>query len=411
MCGRTSFSLSREEVEALYSRVAAAEAAAVRERDATRTTNQRQQQLISDHGSYRLSPNVAPTSLLPVLSSSSRGTQQQQQQGAELSIETMKWGIATNNNTSSSPSSSSSSPPSPSSSPLLLINARSETAAALARFSRMLSVPSGRGVLAVDGYYEWEAKSKQPYFVRRSDGEPMLLAVLVDRKDQDEQRQQPRFVVLTRSPPKPLRWLHDRCPCILPSAEKAREWLLVGQEDAAAAATAASELLSRAGGVAVASSSEFGEGDNKQRGGSPLPLLTWHPVPKEVGKTSYQRGDANKDVRLGGIASLFGKAKAKKKEKEGEGGCSFAVKKEEEEKSAGSFSPSSCLPPPSSPPSGLKRKQRHGAVESQEQRERPAKKKKKKKKKATTTTATTSHSKGQQQRSLDSFLSPKKKGT
>jgi len=76
----------------------------------------------------------------------------------------MRWGISTG------------SPSLP-----LAINARSETAPALARFARLLSSPLGRGVLAADGYYEWEEKSKQPYFVRRSDGEPMLLALLVER--------------------------------------------------------------------------------------------------------------------------------------------------------------------------------------------------------------------------------------
>ena len=366
----------------------------------------------SDLSLFRPSPNVAPTSSLPVLSSSQRsGAAAVSEAPLPLSIEIMRWGISTG------------SPSLP-----LVINARSETAPALARFARLLSSPLGRGVLAADGYYEWEEKSKQPYFVRRSDGEPMLLALLVERggggrrrggafsppfggaKDEgsgggggggseteDQQRQQqPRFAILTRSPPKALRWLHERSPCVLPSEDLANEWLLGSGSDAAAsakgsaaaaaaAAREASELLSRSGAAVEAS---FGGG--RESPASP-PLLSWHPVTKEVGKTSYQRGDASKDARSGGIASLFGKA-AKRKE-QGE----LAAARER-----GSPSP---RPRPSR--SGEKRKQEGGFASASNHKQRQLQlqlqlQPSKRAKHATTTTP------GKGQRSLDFFLSPKK---
>lgn len=322
-----------------------------------------------DRQRFRPSPNVAPTSSLPVLSSSRPSNAP----APSLSIELMRWGVQT------------SSPSLP-----LLINARSETAPSLARFARMLSSPSGRGVVAADGYYEWEARSKQPYFVRRSDGEPMLLAALVAREGEEGEggngggrpRGPPCFVILTRAPPKKLRWLHDRCPCILPSEELAREWLLGApgsSSDAPAAArrdpaTEASDLLSRAGAAVEAS---FAEKEKSTTSSPSPPLLSWHPVTKEVGKTSYQRWDASKDVRLGGIASLFGKAKE----------ASAAVKNE---------SPSPLLPS-----SGAKRKEERDASNEKHpaKRARPA---------AVAAATTAKKTPGKGQRSLDFFLSPKK---
>ena len=392
MCGRSSFVLSPEEVEALYSRVVATKRKRGRLRNNAGGSNadgeqqqQRQQHpatlAMPDRDSFRPSPNVAPTSSLPVLSLSS-GAASEEAPSLLFSIETMKWGISTG------------SPSLP-----FVINARSETAPALARFARLLSSPfGGRGVVAADGYYEWEAKNKQPYFVRRSDGEPMLLAVLVEREgkeqrrgsggsggreSEEDQKQRPCFVILTRSPPKAMRWLHDRCPCILPTEEMAKEWLSLGAESDAAAAREASELLARAG-AAVEASFE-GEKEKEEPASSP-PLLSWHPVTKEVGKTSYQRLDASRDIRLGGIASLFGKAKA-----------AATVKKEEEK---------SPLPCPSPPRSGAKRKQEGGiaaAASNPKQRHQlqtPSKR-------AKPAVATTTTTQGKGQRSLDSFLSLK----
>jgi len=342
--------------------------------------------------SFRPSPNVAPTSSLPVLCRGNNDGSENDEASAnnDLAIETMRWGIHT------------SSPKLP-----FLINARSETAAALASFSRSLALPSGRGVLAVEGYYEWMeaslgSKKKQPYFVHRTDGKPMLLAVLIERGGErggagDASPPPPplaRFVVLTRAPPKVLRWLHDRAPCILPTEEMAREWLSLpksggGAGAAGAAAAAATKVLSEAG-AAVEEASSPNDGEEKGK----LPLLSWHPVTPEMGKTSYQREDASRDIRKGGIASLFGKAAA----------ASTAVKKE-------------TLPPPSPLAVAIKEEnttsplRKHLLAHSGVKREHKntdlltlqgAASTKKKKTKTTTTTPAP-----KDQRSLDAFFSPK----
>lgn len=245
----------------------------------------------------------------------------------------------------------------------------------------------------------------------------MLLAALVEREarggsgggkgvgEDGGAAYQPRFVVLTRSPPKALRWLHERCPAIFPTDELAKEWLSIGSDSTSTAAREASELLSRAGAAVEASFARGGGGENgpKKR---PPPLLSWHPVTKEMGKTSYQRSDASKDIRLGGIASLFRKAKlSTKKEKED----FAAVKKEEavqEEEKEEEKSPNSH---PSAFHSGAKRKQHEGmSSESnhlQQQQQQQSKKAKSAAAAAKTTTTTTP---GKGQRSLDAFLTPKK---
>ena len=152
--------------------------------------------------------------------------------------------------------------------------------------------------------------------------------------------------------------------------------------------TEASEVLLQAGAAMEAS---FAEGDKSTF----FPLLSWHPVTKEVGKTSYQRWDASKDVRLGGIASLFGKAKK------------AATKKEEGEKCAAAAaaikeSPNHLLPCP--PSSGAKRKEDRDSADASNEKRRllqPAKK-------ARPAAATMKTTPGKGQRSLDFFLSPKK---
>ena len=57
-----------------------------------------------------------------------------------------------------------------------MYNARSEELATT--FSRLLS-KGNHCVVALDGYYEWpETSDKQPYYVSRSNGEPLLCAGL-----------------------------------------------------------------------------------------------------------------------------------------------------------------------------------------------------------------------------------------
>lgn len=109
-----------------------------------------------------------------------------------------------------------------------LINARSETIAEKPSFRTAFK--SQRCLIPADGYYEWKeiAGQKQPYFIRRNDGEPFAFAGIWDRW-------RPRFAVdaselvtscsiVTTTANLLMEQLHDRMPVILP-ADKWDEWL------------------------------------------------------------------------------------------------------------------------------------------------------------------------------------------
>jgi putative SOS response-associated peptidase YedK len=84
-----------------------------------------------------------------------------------------------------------------------VINARSETVAQ--KFGK--DIKERRCVVPADGYFEWEKKSKQPYFFRENPGDLMFFAGLYTAKGE--------FVIITREAAPALAWIHDRIPLIL----------------------------------------------------------------------------------------------------------------------------------------------------------------------------------------------------
>ncbi|NNT92283.1 SOS response-associated peptidase family protein [Stutzerimonas nitrititolerans] len=108
------------------------------------------------------------------------------------------------------------------------INARVETAAA-SRFFRDIWA-SGRTLVAADGWFEWvkepaDPKKKQPYYIRRRDGEPLWFAALaqLDRPGMNE-RDGDGFVIITADSDQGMVDIHDRRPVVL-EADLAREWM------------------------------------------------------------------------------------------------------------------------------------------------------------------------------------------
>ncbi len=113
------------------------------------------------------------------------------------------------------------------------INARVETAATSKFFREVWS--SGRTLVTADGWFEWvkdpdDAKIKQPYYIRRRDGEPLWFAALakLDRTGMNE-RDGDGFVIITADSDQGMVDIHDRRPVVL-EADLAREW--VDQETA-----------------------------------------------------------------------------------------------------------------------------------------------------------------------------------
>lgn len=113
-----------------------------------------------------------------------------------------------------------------------LINARSEGLATKPAYRRAFE--RRRCLVPADGFYEWRAlpgggkrKKKQPYFIARSDREPMAFAGLYevwrDRSDPDAEWVRSCVIVTTDANEK-LAPIHDRMPVVLPETAWA-EWL------------------------------------------------------------------------------------------------------------------------------------------------------------------------------------------
>lgn len=94
-------------------------------------------------------------------------------------------------------------------------NARSETAASKPMYRNAFR--SRRLLVPVDGFYEWASvpgeSRKQPYFFRRADGEPVVLAGLWEYWRRGEDRR--RTATVLTAPAGPDMPVHDRQPVVL----------------------------------------------------------------------------------------------------------------------------------------------------------------------------------------------------
>lgn len=131
------------------------------------------------------------------------------------------------------------------------------------------------GLIVADGFYEWDttAGRKQPYFIQRKDGQPMLMAALYQPPPTDG-RDQPggglddrvRATVITCPANDLVGTLHDRMPVII-EPEAARDWVEEKDES----------LLVPAQGV-----------------------LEMHPVTTDVNKSTNNRPDLIEPIEVAG---------------------------------------------------------------------------------------------------------------
>jgi putative SOS response-associated peptidase YedK len=107
-----------------------------------------------------------------------------------------------------------------------LINARAETVATSNAYKR--AFVKRRCIIPADGFYEWQAlegkRQKQPWFIRRRDGEPLAFAGLWeiwhDPNDPDPENA-PRLrscVIITTEPNELMKPIHNRMPVVLPES-------------------------------------------------------------------------------------------------------------------------------------------------------------------------------------------------
>jgi putative SOS response-associated peptidase YedK len=101
-----------------------------------------------------------------------------------------------------------------------LINARSETLLEKRIFEPLAR--TRRCVVPISGFYEWQSvvgeRKKRPWYITRSDGDPMILAGVWDETPTDSGLER-RFVIVTRAAEGLCADIHERAPMILDERE------------------------------------------------------------------------------------------------------------------------------------------------------------------------------------------------
>lgn len=99
------------------------------------------------------------------------------------------------------------------------VNAKSETAAVLPTFKGC--VDRRRCVVPISGFFEWSEELrggkvyKQPHYVTRKDGQPMIAAGLYDVWHRGREDEHFSATILTTEPNEFMAQHHDRMPCFL----------------------------------------------------------------------------------------------------------------------------------------------------------------------------------------------------
>ena len=120
-----------------------------------------------------------------------------------------------------------------------MINARAESLLTSNAFKRPFE--RKRCIVPADGFYEWQKvdgrRAKQPWFIRRRDGEPLAFAGLWESwHDPNADEGAPSLrtcVIITTEPNELLAPIHDRMPVVLPESQW-DTWLDVENHDVGA---------------------------------------------------------------------------------------------------------------------------------------------------------------------------------
>ena len=181
---------------------------------------------VDDTGGLPASPNVAPTTTVPVLLHDTTRRDTGNPSPHPRVLRALRWGLIPH--WAPSPDAGA-----------RMINARVETVAAKAAFREPLR--RRRCLVPATGWYEWTDAGtagstagstagtagrgrRQPWLTRRKDGQPLLMAGLWTTwrvPDEDPGRLRNgtllhTFAIVTRPAPAGLTWLHDRAPLLVP---------------------------------------------------------------------------------------------------------------------------------------------------------------------------------------------------
>jgi putative SOS response-associated peptidase YedK len=106
-----------------------------------------------------------------------------------------------------------------------LINARDDS---LLKLTWKKSLEERRCIILADGFYEWQklkgAKNKVPYRFQMKNGQPFAFAGVWQIQKDEQDNKIPHCAIITTSPNKVVKKVHDRMPAIL-LQEDEQEWL------------------------------------------------------------------------------------------------------------------------------------------------------------------------------------------
>lgn len=105
-----------------------------------------------------------------------------------------------------------------------IINARVETLRTKRSFRGAL--PARRCLVVADGFYEWQrrGRTKQPYYITRTDGALLAMAGLWERWTTPDGEVIETFAIVTKPSEPPVVDIHDRMPAIVAESHHAA-WL------------------------------------------------------------------------------------------------------------------------------------------------------------------------------------------
>jgi putative SOS response-associated peptidase YedK len=105
-----------------------------------------------------------------------------------------------------------------------MINARADSVTSKNTYKRAFA--KRRCLIPADGFYEWRTvpgqKAKQPYYIERTDGEPLAFAGLwelwrpKDAPEGDDSQLLRSCTIITGEPNEKMAAIHDRMPVMLP---------------------------------------------------------------------------------------------------------------------------------------------------------------------------------------------------
>jgi putative SOS response-associated peptidase YedK len=171
-----------------------------------------------------------------------------------------------------------------------MFNARADTLYQKRTFRELALTPGRTCIWAVDGFYEWKESDadavhrsggKQPYYVHRSDGLPLLVAGLwtsVNTGREPDSTMHTFTAITTDACPK-LQWLHTRMPLILWDTKDCLSWL-----------RNPSPQLEKEIAHNCSTSSPS--------------MLTYHPVSKKMNKTTYRASDCSAPIKIEKLPTL-----------------------------------------------------------------------------------------------------------